>query len=167
VEYGDIVRGLPVSEDSCAAAYCSHVLEHLALEDCRKALANTYRFLRPGGIFRFVMPDLKALARTYLDDSTSDASIRFMQRSYLGREVRARNVGDFLRSWLGNSEHLWMWDFDSMQAELERVGFRDIRPALYGDSADPRFDDVEDKNRWFQPGLDGRQVPCLGIECRK
>ena len=34
VEYGDIVAGLPISDNSCQAVYCSHILEHLA---CRPA----------------------------------------------------------------------------------------------------------------------------------
>lgn len=62
VEYGDIVAGLPVERNSCKAVYCSHVLEHLALDDFRRALRNTYLYLEPGGIFRFVLPDLEYYA---------------------------------------------------------------------------------------------------------
>lgn len=32
IRYGDIVRGLPVSENSCSGVYASHILEHLSLE---------------------------------------------------------------------------------------------------------------------------------------
>ena len=49
VLYGDIVRGLPVKENSCDGVYCSHVLEHLALEDCRRALLNTHRMMKKRG----------------------------------------------------------------------------------------------------------------------
>lgn len=42
VEYGDITKGLPVNDTSCDAVYCSHVLEHLSLSDCRVALKNTH-----------------------------------------------------------------------------------------------------------------------------
>ena len=38
VEFGYIVYGLPVKENSCQGVYCSHILEHLSLEDFRKAL---------------------------------------------------------------------------------------------------------------------------------
>jgi len=47
VEYGDICKGLPVAANSCEAIYCSHVLEHLSLEDFRLALQNTYEHLKP------------------------------------------------------------------------------------------------------------------------
>src|SRR5690242_17561521 len=56
VEYGNIVKGLPLAKGSCAAVYCSHVLEHLALNDLRTALRETYRVLAPGGLFRLVVP---------------------------------------------------------------------------------------------------------------
>lgn len=42
VEYGDIVKGLPVPDDSCKGIYCSHVLEHLSLSDFRVALSRRW-----------------------------------------------------------------------------------------------------------------------------
>src|SRR5438046_2163574 len=81
VLYGDIVKGLPVSNTSCDAVYCSHVLEHLSLNDFRVALANTYRILKPGGTFRCVVPDLEAITRSYLhklESKRETASIEFI-----------------------------------------------------------------------------------------
>ena len=38
IKYGDIVKGLPnIPYNSCDGVYCSHVLEHLSLEDMRIA----------------------------------------------------------------------------------------------------------------------------------
>lgn len=48
VIYGDIVRGLPLTENSCQGMYCSHVLEHLALGDLDRALKNVHRYLKLG-----------------------------------------------------------------------------------------------------------------------
>src|SRR6266404_4614931 len=42
---GDIVKGLPVDRGTVDAVYCSHVLEHLSLEDCQRALQNTFAML--------------------------------------------------------------------------------------------------------------------------
>src|SRR5688572_28981640 len=64
--YGDIVKGLPLRDNSCSGVYCCHVLEHLSLEDAQLALRNTYRILRPSGIFRLVLPNLAACVRGYL-----------------------------------------------------------------------------------------------------
>src|ERR1700733_13711284 len=56
VRYGDICKGLPVSDGSVDGVYSSHVLEHLALEDMKLALRNTRKMMRAGGIFRLVIP---------------------------------------------------------------------------------------------------------------
>ncbi len=148
VEYGDIVKGLPVPGDSCSGMYCSHVLEHLSLDDFRRALANTHRHMKRGGVFRLVVPDLEHLARSYLSDTQADASLRFMEGSHLGQHQRPRTLLGLLRGAIGNSRHLWMWDYKSLREELLRAGVADVRRAELGDSGDPLFADVEDPERW-------------------
>jgi hypothetical protein len=158
VEYGDIVRGLPISNQTCKAIYCSHTLEHLALNELRQALKHTYDYLMKNGIFRFVLPDLEHLARSYLHSQAIDAAILFMTNSGLGKRERNRNFISFMKDWLGNSLHLWLWDFRGIKHELEGIGFIDIRRAEFGDSSELRFSEVEDKGRWRD---------CLGVECKK
>jgi predicted SAM-dependent methyltransferase len=36
---------------------CEHVLEHLTEEECSMALAECYRYLKPGGLMRVAVPD--------------------------------------------------------------------------------------------------------------
>jgi len=158
VQYGDIVRGLPIATGSVQGLYCSHVLEHLSLSDCDRALAHSASYLRRGGIFRIVLPDLERIARDYLADSSPEAAGHFMYASGLGREERSRGFGGLLKDWIGNSTHLWMWDEKSLAARLRQHGFVDIRRAAFGDSEDPRFAEVEEPSRF-----DG----CLAIQCRK
>jgi hypothetical protein len=158
VLYGDIVRGLPVPVESCRGIYCSHILEHLALDDFLAALRHTFAHLRPGGVFRLVLPDLEGLARAYLADTSASAASRFMEASCLGTKERARGLRALARQWLGNSAHLWMWDERGLTEQLRTQGFKDIRRAAFGDAEDRRFDDVEEKDRF-----DG----CLAMQCRK
>lgn len=158
VEYGDIVKGLPVQPGSCRAIYASHVLEHLSLIDFRTAIANTYSYLVEGGVFRFVMPDLEVLARTYLSSSEPSAALIFMERSGLGEKVRSKNVTGRLREVIGNSAHRWLWDYKSVKDELSVIGFINIRRAKFGDSEQARFQDVEEIGRWQD---------CLGVECKR
>lgn len=148
VEYGDIVRGLPVAPGSARAVYCSHVLEHLALDEFRAALANTLAYLRPGGIFRLVVPDLEVAARAYVESTDPGAAIAFLRWTLLGHTTRPRGAADMARSLFGAEHHLWMWDHKGMHAELVRAGFREVRRAEYGDSGEPAFGDVEDPQRF-------------------
>lgn len=158
VKFGDIVKGLPLKPASCAGIYCSHVLEHLSLQDFRIALINTFLLLKAGGIFRLVVPDLERSIGKYYQDSTPGAAETFLSETGLGRKSRNRRLAGFLVEWLGNSHHLWMWDYKSIEQELTRAGFAAVRRACLGDSADRMFDAVEDEGRWQN---------CLGVECRR
>ena len=122
VEYGDIVKGLPLPAGSCAAIYASHVLEHLALEDFQVALKHTYELLQPKGVFRLVVPDLEVLARQYLDSSDPAAAKDFMKASCLGVEQRSRNVGGF-SDLAGEIVSTFDVDMKSLKHELEATGF--------------------------------------------
>jgi len=158
VEFGDVVVGLPVPKNSVKAVYCSHILEHLALEDFRKALNNTYDILESGGCFRLVLPDLEFYIKNYINNSSADAASLFMRETSLGRESRSRGFSGFLRDWIGNSQHFWMWDYKSIAQELENVGFKNVKRANFGDAKDVMFKKVEDEQRWKN---------CLGLECIK
>jgi len=158
VEYGDIVKGLPLSPDSCKGVYCSHILEHLSLNDFRIALRNTIKILEPGGLFRLVLPDLELSVKHYIENPSNEAALEFMKETSLGHESRARGFKGLLTVWLGNFQHLWMWDYKSIKPELEDAGFIEVRKATIGDSSDPVFGIVEELERWEN---------CLGVECRK
>lgn len=151
VEYGDVLRGLPVPSNSCAGVYASHVLEHLSLVDFGEALTEVYRILTPGGIFRLVVPDLYTLCRDYIssyDRGLPDASNDFLRNSYLGVVQRPRGLSALIRASLGNSDHLWMWDELSLHEALGAKGFVNIRRAQCGDCEDGAFGAVENPRRF-------------------
>jgi hypothetical protein len=158
VEFGDVLKALPLPNGSCRGVYASHVLEHLALDDFRHALVEVIRLLESGGRFRMVVPDLETLAQDYLASSAPRPSSEFMEAANLGRKTRPRSLAALLRGWIGNSSHLWMWDERSLGSELRDAGFVGVRRAVCGDSQDHRFIEVEDPARWDR---------CLGMECRK
>jgi len=158
VHYGDIVKGLPVQANSCKGIYASHVLEHLALDGFRIALKNTYDLLAKGGIFRVVVPDMEVFAQHYLSSDAADACLKLMEESYLGREKRIKSIMDFLELWLGNSHHLWMWDYKSLENELIKVGFVNIRRCYFNDSSDEMFKFVENEQRFND---------AVAIQCQK
>lgn len=161
VRVGDIVKGLPVPDKSCSGVYASHVLEHLSLEEFHVALRNTRRLLKPGGIFRLVVPDLEQAARNYirkLETRDSNASIEFLHSTYLGVPSRRAGLVQRLYSSFRTSAHLWMWDSASMATVLEEEGFSTIRRCEFGDSDDPMFQLVEER---------GRFESAVAMECRR
>lgn len=171
VVYGDVVQGLGLPESSCALVFASHVLEHLTESDCRTALGHLYRYLRPGGLLRCIVPDLEIQVREYLRrlsghdrPAAERAAGEFLAATSLGlREARTR-PGARLREAFANSRHQWMWDGPSLERVLREVGFRDVRLRKYGDWADERFGEVEEESRHVdslcaearKPDRDGR-----------
>lgn len=161
VRYGNVVKGLPIRDNSCDGVYCSHVLEHLSLNDFRLALKNTYKVLKPGAIFRCIVPDLEVLARAYVDklnEGGEQASIKFVHDTLLGLQQRPTGMKGIVTAVLGNSHHLWMWDHKSMISELEKAGFKNIRKCEFNDSEDEMFKLVESKERFEN---------AVSLECRK
>lgn len=158
VVYGDVVQGLKLHDGSARVVYSSHLLEHLALEDLKLALREVHRVLTPGGVFRSVLPDLGCDVQRYLQTDAEDRASQFMRSTLLGLERRERGLPHALRSWLGNSQHLWMWDYRSMAHRLSQAGFTEVRLARHGDSSDPVFAEVERVERWDD---------AFGFECRK
>lgn len=154
VQYGDILKGLPgVTLASCEGIYCSHVLEHLSLHDFRLALRNTYQYLKPGGIFRCVVPDLEYSINQYtamVKEQKEEAAYNFMNSTLLGQEKRPRGFNGLITGFLGNAHHLWMWDQYSLGAELKAAGFTSVRNCKFNDSADKHFQLVEDEGRFWQ-----------------
>ena len=162
VIYGDIVKALPgIQEGSCEAVYCSHVLEHLSYSDMQIALKNTYQMLKKGGIFRLVVPDMEVYVNTYLENKRSGdktACHRLISSTLMSYENSPKTLKQKIVTQIGNSKHLWNYDYDSMSLELEKVGFKDIRRAELNDSENKDFLSVEDFGRFYL---------CLAIECRK
>lgn len=160
-KYGDIIKGLPVPPNSCDGVYCSHTLEHLSLNDCRLALANTYKLLKVNGIFRCVVPDLEIIVQQYrlaLDRGENDASIKFVREMMLGIESRPKGLKAIAASLVGNVQHLWMWDYHSLSEELRKIGFKEIRKCCFNDCGDEAFKSVEDEGRFGN---------AVAIECKK
>jgi len=93
-----------------------------------------------------------------MNSTSPDSAKQFLLDTNLGREKRNRGFKGMILEYFGNSHHLWMWDYKSIEMELKKAGFTDIRRARYGDNEDPMFREVEDENRWTN---------CLGVESIK
>tara|TARA_B100000795_G_scaffold238525_1_gene199711 strand:- start:68 stop:694 length:627 start_codon:yes stop_codon:yes gene_type:complete len=156
VKYGNVCTGLPFPDDSADIIYSSHMLEHLSLEDFRLAVGEIQRILKPGGVFRSVIPDLEVSIKDYLASSNANASTQFLQNTLLGIEKRPRGFLANCRSLFGNSNHLWMWDYKGIEEELKSAGFSGISRAEFNDSKITDFAEIEDSERWER---------CLGFEC--
>ncbi|HEX8812381.1 MAG TPA: methyltransferase domain-containing protein, partial [Terracidiphilus sp.] len=107
--YADVIKGLPIRPQSASAVYCSHVLEHLPLDGFRATIRNVFTYLKPGGRFRLVLPDIEFLAKTYIADTSPDAALRLLDE--IGERHVMRGPKAIMRFFFGRSKHMWMWDY--------------------------------------------------------
>ena len=155
--YGDIVKGIRIPKSSCQLVFASHVLEHLSEQDFYRALHNMYSSLRPGGYVRIIVPDLETYAKEYIQRlASSDINVSAKANSYFMTKAnvgvqRVRNpLLERVREAFANSRHQWMWDRPSLEKALLQIGFHDVRFRNYGEWADERFREVEDKERHLE-----------------
>ena len=149
VSYADVLKGLPHQSNSVDKVYCSHVLEHLSLEDFHKAIKEVHRCLKAGGEFRLVMPNLKHMARTYLQSEDAGASEKFMRDSLLGLETRPSSFLSKVLESFSNRHHLWLWDEASTKQALAAHGFVDVEQIEFSRSEDSAFSAVQDETRFI------------------
>lgn len=161
----DLREGIPRPDQSVAAVYHSHVLEHIDRDQADAFIAETYRVLRPGGILRVVVPDLERAARSYLADldrcaesgDTEEAdrhdklvaamfeqSVRreaygTSQQSRLRRFAENRVLGDARRR---GETHQWMYDRVNLEALLRHNGFGGFKLMSFDSSAIPGWNEL-------------------------
>jgi predicted SAM-dependent methyltransferase len=79
VGYWDARKPLPCKDGAADVIYASHLLEHLSRPKALALLKECRRALKPGGICRMVVPDLKGAAEQYLAKKISaDGFMEFL-----------------------------------------------------------------------------------------
>jgi len=66
VKSHNILKGIPLSDDQFDVIYHSQVLEHFPREKAPDFIRECFRVLKPGGIMRVVVPDLKNIVNEYM-----------------------------------------------------------------------------------------------------
>lgn len=95
-----------------------HMIEHLSFADCRKAVREWHRVLRPGGLLILTYPDITGIC------------LRWLKNKLLHRLVPRREKMEYtLRMMVGSQEHPGMYhksafDREGMHRLLESAAFR-------------------------------------------
>jgi predicted SAM-dependent methyltransferase len=149
VLFGDITKKILCEPNAAENIYCSHTLEHMSREEMIIALNNIFIMLKPGGVFRVVVPSLESRIKKYHENNDADL---FMDSLHMGEKFK-NNFIDKIRSIFGNSKHKWMYDDVTLHKHLKNAGFRNIRKCFFLDSKKECFSNVEQYSRFLEPGL--------------
>jgi len=106
------VDGVPVDSMTVEEIFSAHVLEHFPeLELSRKLLPYWFSLLRPGGVFRAIVPDLASMIDQYQQGDIDFEALRLV--AYGGQEYE----GDF---------HFTAFTPESLGLLLTDAGFEDV-----------------------------------------
>ena len=125
IEFADASKRLPIPSGSVQALYSCHMLEHLDKNGADRFLEEAFRVLRPAGIIRLAVPDIKKLIDRFCESSDAD---QFIASTHLCIP-RPRSFAQRLRFLLiGPRHHHWMYDGASLTKLLTSHGF--INPVV-------------------------------------
>ena len=116
----DLTKPLPWAEGSVDACYSSHTLEHLAREDGHRLAREVFRVLKPGGVLRVVVPDLRAIVQRYVaGELRADRMLEELGTLYgTDKEGWRRRLSPLVEV-----PHRCMYDTPTMIQLLTSVGF--------------------------------------------
>lgn len=127
IRYGDVCRRLPLADESCDVIYSCHMLEHIVRHRVGHALREMKRVLKPGGVIRIAVPDLRRMSLQYLEANDADEFLAKSLLSEFWNELDSFS-GRLRSVLLGNpGAHKWMYDGDSLVRLLTDHGFSDCR----------------------------------------
>ncbi len=120
IEYGNATKGLPFQDKSVDVIYSSHMLEHIDRTEAANFLLEAYRILRPGGIIRLALPDIKKQVEQYNKSGDADA---FIESTHMCVPSSGTFAKRLQLLFVGNRNHQWMYDGNSLCRLLQKQGF--------------------------------------------
>ena len=125
----DAVYGLPFADASVNVVYSSHFLEHLHRVEGGRLVAEMYRVLKPEGLLRLTVPDLRSAFDLYATGRTEEALEFFFTPSSVGRR----------------EQHRYLYDFETLRQTLTACGFVKVQRCAFRTGRCPDLDVLDNR----------------------
>lgn len=139
----DLGQTWPFPDESCAAIFCEHTIEHLSRNDGARFLRECFRVLQPGGVVRLSTPDAERFLRSYAGNG------EFLRHPSFSEPIETPldRINAMMRE---NGQHLWVYDRESLALALTRAGFSRVLEQEFGESAHTRLQGLDSQGRAFE-----------------
>lgn len=143
--YQDGLDGLPLADDSVRHNNCEHFLEHLDFDDAVEFLTECYRVIRPSGTMRVIVPDAERYMRAYCQNDNGF----FAKLEHLGGAIEPLKPNNMVcnQAFRMGGDHLFGWDFDTLDAVAKKLGFAASRSSINDVEAELCIDGQD----WWRP----------------
>jgi predicted SAM-dependent methyltransferase len=132
----DLRFPLPMATESVDFIFSEHFIEHLSKQAAEALLQESRRVLAVGGVIRLSTPDLRHIARKYLDGDVAewqDADALWFPPTPC----------DMLNEMMHNWGHQYIYDRDMLWQLLTDCGFRNIQDVRWRESEYPELRNLE------------------------
>ena len=134
----DLRRRLPLENDSCELIYSSHFFEHLEYRHGLALLAECYRVLQTGGVFRISLPNFKGLFTAYLTGDHDYMGLIDIYAELPDLEAGTGLLVDHVNYGVyQNGEHKCIYDEQKIIMLLKRLGYTSVCESPFKPGVDP------------------------------
>jgi predicted SAM-dependent methyltransferase len=149
-----LAQSLPtISNNSVQEIYYCHGIEHLRYAEVQPALREWRRVLIPGGVLRLAVPDFVALVDIY-ENAYNGATLKSIRYAINGGQEYPDNI------------HYSVWDFFTLQDELIKAGFNEVKRYDAGQWIRGMFGEGCNYRDW-SVGRIARSLISLNVTARK
>jgi predicted SAM-dependent methyltransferase len=144
--YMDGTKPWSFEDGALSHVYADNMIEHVPLAGARVFFAEAHRCLRPGGVIRLVTPDVRTHVDLYLQGASSVSGALADEYRSLG--VVIEHPIDMIRTPIGEFGHHagYVYDFETLDAELQRAGFSPAKRCNLQESDDPMLRNLEERS---------------------
>ena len=112
--------GLPFADGVARLMHTEDFIDQLELDQAADFLRECHRILAPGGVLRVLTPDMRKLARLYLDDPQS---LKAMWESFVGVPLSLETPGEIFNIGMRFAGHTFLYDEETFKALALHCGF--------------------------------------------
>lgn len=123
IQWADATTHLPLEDGSAEVVYTSHMVEHLTRVEARRFFAEALRVLSAGGILRVAVPDIDYHVDLYRKHGDAN---EFVAGLHMSGERPESFFGRVRQTLVGERQHHWMYNGQTLSRELEVAGFAKV-----------------------------------------
>ena len=162
------MEGVP--SKSFDAVLCEHMIEHVGCLEGLDVMRSIHRILKPGGVVRFVTPNLNRLARIIIDpENNVEREIGLFRQEFedspIGRKYPGFSNVDYVNIMFREWGHQYLYTSRDLMEKLKAIGFSTVIETKPNTIINGLFDGAQGHGRLL--GYEMNDLNAIAFEATK